>query len=148
VDLDRLFDRRIPLAGDRKYGEDPAVRAGIGWVRGQRCVFVAAEVGPSTPAAYAKAARMLALAATTGAPCVLVGAMPTAHLARASDGRDAGALDEYVRALATSNVHAVALLDTDAHVDITDAFDHVVVASEHDAGEVAAAVALALAVDS
>lgn len=147
--LDRLFDKRVTLAGDREYGEDPGVEAGIAWVAGLRCVYVAAEHSLASPEAYAKAARMLRLAEKTGAPCVNIGAAATSHLSNPDDGRAAGALDGYVRTLATADARSIAVLDATPSVDISDDFDRVVVAplgagapQEEDAARVGLTVAL------
>jgi hypothetical protein len=132
VELDLLFDRYMIFAGDRLHGEDVALTAGVAWVDGVRCVFVAADERLSSAAAYGKATRMVGLADRTGAPCVCVGSTATSHLDRVTDARSAGALDTYVRTLVTSDALRVAVLEGGAPTHLADDFDAIVSPSTGD----------------
>src|SRR6202049_1807045 len=69
-----LIEDFVPLAGDRKYGEDAAVVGGFGRFRGERVCVIGHEKGSATdsrlkhnfgmarPAGYRKAARLMGLA--------------------------------------------------------------------------------------
>jgi acetyl-CoA carboxylase carboxyl transferase subunit alpha len=64
----------VPLAGDRKYGEDPAIIAGFGRFRGEAVCMIGHEKGSDTesrlkhnfgmarPEGYRKAARLMGMA--------------------------------------------------------------------------------------
>jgi len=66
-----LFDGFIPLAGDRRFGEDRAVTAGIAWFEGIPCTVIGLEKGVDTkdkilrnfgsahPEGYRKALRLM-----------------------------------------------------------------------------------------
>ncbi|MDO9489625.1 MAG: acetyl-CoA carboxylase carboxyltransferase subunit alpha [Sphingomonadaceae bacterium] len=70
----RLIEGFTPLAGDRKFGEDAAIQAGLGRFRGQSVMVIGHEKGSDTasrikhnfgmgkPEGYRKAARLMALA--------------------------------------------------------------------------------------
>jgi len=126
VELDALFDKHMPLAGDREYGDDEDLVVGVAWVSDRRCVFIAAQESPATPAAYGKAARMVRLAQQTAAPCVLVGAAVALHLEPPEDPRSAAAFDAYLTALASAGGRRVAVTDATPAEGLADAFDAVV----------------------
>jgi acetyl-CoA carboxylase carboxyl transferase subunit alpha len=75
-----LVSEFVPLAGDRLFGEDPAVVGGIGRFRGRSVVVIGSEKGADTesrvrrnfgmarPEGYRKASRLLRLADRFGLP--------------------------------------------------------------------------------
>ena len=80
--VDRLIDDFTPLAGDRKFGEDPAIQGGLGIFRGRSVLVMGHEKGADTtsrlkhnfgmgkPEGYRKAARLMALADRFGLPII------------------------------------------------------------------------------
>ena len=78
----RLIDDFTPLAGDRKFGEDPAIQGGLGMFRGRSVLVMGHEKGADTtsrlkhnfgmgkPEGYRKAARLMELADRFGVPIV------------------------------------------------------------------------------
>jgi len=72
--VDGLIDGFTPLAGDRAYGEDKAIRGGLGRFRGRPVMVIGHEKGSGTegrvnhnfgmaqPEGYRKAARLMKLA--------------------------------------------------------------------------------------
>jgi acetyl-CoA carboxylase carboxyl transferase subunit alpha len=89
---DRIFDEFTPLAGDRSFGEDQAVVAGLARFRGRPVAFIGQEKGNDTqsrlrhnfgsamPEGYRKAARIFGLAERFNLPvlsfCDTSGAYP------------------------------------------------------------------------
>jgi acetyl-CoA carboxylase carboxyl transferase subunit alpha len=75
-----LIDEYTPLAGDRKFGEDAAIMAGLGMFRGRRVAVLGHEKGSDTesrlthnfgmarPEGYRKAVRLMELANRFGLP--------------------------------------------------------------------------------
>src|SRR5579863_2426594 len=88
----RIFDEFTPLAGDRSFGEDQAVVAGLARFRGKPIAFIGQEKGNDTqsrikhnfgsamPEGYRKAVRIFELADKFGLPvlsfCDTSGAYP------------------------------------------------------------------------
>jgi len=88
----RIFEEFTPLAGDRNYGEDQAVVAGLARFRGRAVAFIGQEKGNDTqsrvkhnfgmamPEGYRKAVRIFELADQFGLPvlsfCDTSGAYP------------------------------------------------------------------------
>jgi len=80
--VDRLVEEFTPLAGDRKFAEDAAVVAGLGYFEGRRIAVVGHERGNDTesrikhnfgmarPEGYRKAVRIMELADRFGLPVV------------------------------------------------------------------------------
>jgi len=80
--LSRLFTDFEPLAGDRKFGEDQAILAGLGRFKGDPVAILAQEKGDDTqgrlkhnfgmarPEGYRKAVRVMELANRFGMPVV------------------------------------------------------------------------------
>ena len=78
----KLIDEFTPLAGDRKYGEDAAIVAGLGLFRGRRVAVIGHEKGSDTesrlehnfgmarPEGYRKAVRVMELADRFAMPVV------------------------------------------------------------------------------
>ncbi len=78
--ISRLLTDFEPLAGDRKFGEDPAIVAGLGRFRGDPVAVLAQEKGEDTqsrlkhnfgmarPEGYRKAVRVMELADRFGLP--------------------------------------------------------------------------------
>ena len=87
----RLVDDFVPLAGDRLYGEDRALLAGLGSFRGRAAVVMGHEKGSDTedrlahnfgmarPEGYRKAARLMRLADRFGLPVVSLIDTPGAY---------------------------------------------------------------------
>ena len=77
-----LIEDFIPLAGDRKFGEDEAIVGGLGTLDGRRVVLIGHEKGDDTasrlkhnfgmakPEGYRKAIRLMRLADQFGIPVV------------------------------------------------------------------------------
>jgi acetyl-CoA carboxylase carboxyl transferase subunit alpha len=77
-----LIEDFTPLAGDRKFGEDSAIIAGLGHFRGRRVALIGQEKGSDTesrikhnfgmamPEGYRKAVRVMKLADQFGLPVV------------------------------------------------------------------------------
>jgi acetyl-CoA carboxylase carboxyl transferase subunit alpha len=75
-----LIDEFTPLAGDRKFGDDGAIIAGLGYFRGRRVAVIGQEKGSDTesrlvhnfgsarPEGYRKAVRVMELADQFGLP--------------------------------------------------------------------------------
>jgi acetyl-CoA carboxylase carboxyl transferase subunit alpha len=76
----KLLEEFTPLSGDRKFGEDAAIIAGLGRFRGRSVALIGQEKGSDTdtrlkhnfgmarPEGYRKAARIMALADRFGLP--------------------------------------------------------------------------------
>ena len=77
-----LTDDFLPLAGDRAFGDDPAILGGLARIDGQRVLLMGHEKGDDTasrlrhnfgmakPEGYRKAIRLMQLADTFGLPVV------------------------------------------------------------------------------
>ena len=80
--LKHLIDDFTPLAGDRSFGEDHAIVAGLGFFRGRRVALLGTEKGSDTesrlkhnfgmarPEGYRKAVRVMELSDNFGLPVV------------------------------------------------------------------------------
>ncbi|MGN7294860.1 acetyl-CoA carboxylase carboxyltransferase subunit alpha [Rhizobium sp. SAFR-030] len=78
----RLFTEFTPLAGDRTFGEDAAIQAGLGRFRGQPVAIIGQEKGNDTksrikhnfgsprPEGYRKAIRVMEMADRFGLPVI------------------------------------------------------------------------------
>ncbi|MCO5733646.1 acetyl-CoA carboxylase carboxyltransferase subunit alpha [Rhizobium sp. SSA_523] len=78
----RLFTEFTPLAGDRSFGEDAAIQAGLGRFRGQPVAIIGQEKGHDTksrikhnfgsprPEGYRKAIRVMEMADRFGLPVI------------------------------------------------------------------------------
>ncbi|MEO1089302.1 MAG: acetyl-CoA carboxylase carboxyltransferase subunit alpha [Pseudomonadota bacterium] len=89
--VERLIDDWTPLAGDRTFGDDPAIIGGLGRFRGQALVVIGQEKGADTderlrhnfgmarPEGYRKAVRLMRLADRFGLPIVTFVDTPGAH---------------------------------------------------------------------
>ena len=77
-----IADDFIPLAGDRAFGDDPAIIGGLGRIEGRRVMIIGHEKGDDTasrlkhnfgmakPEGYRKAVRLMQLADRFGIPIV------------------------------------------------------------------------------
>ncbi|MEQ9490117.1 MAG: acetyl-CoA carboxylase carboxyltransferase subunit alpha [Alphaproteobacteria bacterium] len=86
-----LIDDFTPLAGDRRYGEDSAVLAGLGRFRGKSCIVMGHEKGGTTqsriahnfgmarPEGYRKAQRLMDLADRFNLPIITLVDTPGAY---------------------------------------------------------------------
>ena len=89
--IDRLVTHWQPLAGDRLYGEDPAIISGMGRIGGRVVVVMGHERGHDTqsrlhrnfgmalPEGYRKAQRLMRLADRFGLPVVTLVDTPGAY---------------------------------------------------------------------
>ncbi len=80
--IDRMVDGFVELHGDRRYGDDPAIIGGIGWMNGQAVTVIAMERGDSiedrmrrhfgcpSPEGYRKALRLMKLSEKFGRPII------------------------------------------------------------------------------
>jgi acetyl-CoA carboxylase carboxyl transferase subunit alpha len=80
--VNRLITEFVPLAGDRLFGDDKAIVAGLGWFRGSAVAVVGQEKGNDTasrlkhnfgmglPEGYRKVQRLLDLANRFGLPVI------------------------------------------------------------------------------
>ena len=78
--VNQLIEEFTPLAGDRKYSDDVAIVAGLGYFEGRRIAIVGHEKGNDTesrlkhnfgmarPEGYRKAVRVMELADRFGLP--------------------------------------------------------------------------------
>lgn len=86
-----LVEDFTPLAGDRRYGEDSAVLAGLGRFRGRSCIVMGHEKGSTTqsriahnfgmarPEGYRKAQRLMDLADRFSLPIITLIDTPGAY---------------------------------------------------------------------
>tara|TARA_A100001037_G_scaffold303478_1_gene337587 strand:- start:671 stop:1627 length:957 start_codon:yes stop_codon:yes gene_type:complete len=89
--VSRLIEGFTPLAGDRAYGDDRAIRGGLGRFRGRPVMVIGHEKGSGTegrvhhnfgmaqPEGYRKAARLMQLADRFGIPVITFVDTPGAH---------------------------------------------------------------------
>lgn len=89
--VNALIEDFTPLAGDRRFGEDAAVLAGIGRFRGRSCVVMGHEKGGTTqsriahnfgmarPEGYRKAQRLMDLADRFNLPIITLIDTPGAY---------------------------------------------------------------------
>ena len=82
--VDQLVEEFTPLAGDRKFSEDAAIVAGLGYFGGRRIALIGHEKGGDTesrlkhnfgmarPEGYRKAVRVMELADRFGLPVVVL----------------------------------------------------------------------------
>ncbi len=80
--ISQLIEEFTPLAGDRTFGEDPAIVGGLGRFRGQSVVILGTEKGNDTesrvkhnfgmarPEGYRKAQRLMKMADRFGLPII------------------------------------------------------------------------------
>lgn len=102
--IHRIFPQFVELHGDRTYGDDPAVVAGLGELGGRGVVIVGLERGhgddrrrggQALPEGYRKALRMIRLARSLDCPLVTFIDTPGAFLGIESEERGlAAALSE------------------------------------------------------
>lgn len=94
-----IFDEFIELHGDRRYGEDPAVITGLGFLDGKPVAVIGQEkgltamdrrrhnFGMSSPEGYRKTMRIMQLAARMKRPIITFIDTPGADCLEASEGR-------------------------------------------------------------
>ena len=94
-----LFDGFIPFAGDRRYGEDPAVIGGIAWFEKIPCTVIGLEKGTDTkdkilrnfgsahPEGYRKALRLMMMAERFRIPVITLIDTPGAYPGIGSEER-------------------------------------------------------------
>jgi acetyl-CoA carboxylase carboxyl transferase subunit alpha len=86
-----LIEDYTPLAGDRLFGEDPAIQGGLGRFRGRSVMVIGHEKGATTeervrrnfgmakPEGYRKAVRLMGLAERFALPVITLVDTPGAH---------------------------------------------------------------------
>ena len=107
-----LIEDFTPLAGDRLFGDDPAIIAGLGRLSGQSCVIMGHEKGADTeqrvrhnfgmarPEGYRKAQRLMRLAERFNLPIVAFVDTPGAYPGIDAEAR--GQAEAIARALEVS----------------------------------------------
>ncbi|MFC8918662.1 carboxyl transferase domain-containing protein [Streptomyces sp. NPDC057116] len=110
--LDRYFERRLPLTGDRCGGTDPGLLCGVGLRPGGGAVAYVAQCGTATrPAGYRTAARVIRLADRFGIPVLtLVDTPGAANDAEAERAGAGAAIAEAFTAVAGARVPVTTLL--------------------------------------
>ncbi len=89
--LERYFDARLPISGDRSGGADPGMLCGIGR-RGGRAIAYAAQTGTANPpAGYRTASRLVRLADRLGLPLLTLVDTPGAANDAAAERAGVGA---------------------------------------------------------
>jgi acetyl-CoA carboxylase carboxyl transferase subunit alpha len=119
----RLFEDFIELHGDRVYGDDPAVVAGLARFEGRSVVVIGHQKGRDTreklarhfgmphPEGYRKALRMMELADKFGKPVVAFIDTPGAYPGLAAEERgQAEAIARNLRAMASLRTPIVAVV--------------------------------------
>lgn len=109
--LDRYFDARLALSGDRAGGHDPGMLCGIGR-RGGRAIAYAAQAGvANTPAGYRTATRLVRLADRLGLPVLTLVDTPGAANDAAAERAAVGpAINETFAAVAAARVPITTLV--------------------------------------
>jgi acetyl-CoA carboxylase carboxyl transferase subunit beta len=116
----RISPQFVELHGDRVYGDDPAVVAGLGEIGGRGVVFVGLERGHGDPArrggqalpeGYRKALRMMRLAGRLRCPLVTFIDTPGAFLGIESEERGlAAALSECLAEMSVVRVPVISVI--------------------------------------
>ena len=109
--VEALVSDFVPLSGDRAFGDDPAIVAGLGRLRGYSALVLGHEKGADTesrvahnfgmarPEGYRKAARAMALADRFGLPAVALVDTPGAYPGIGAEER--GQAEAIARAIKT-----------------------------------------------
>ena len=118
--IQRISPQFIELHGDRMYGDDPAVVAGLGEIAGRGVVLVGLERGHGDPArrggqalpeGYRKALRMMRLAERLRSPLVTFVDTPGAFLGIEAEERGlAAALSECLAEMSALPVPVISLI--------------------------------------
>ena len=121
--LEVLVDDFYELAGDRLYGDDPAVRGGFAKISGHNVVLVGQDKGADVksrvkgnfgmahPEGYRKVKRLYGLAARFGLPVVTLVDTPGAFAGRGAEERgQAWAISDDLMALARSPVPVISVI--------------------------------------
>ncbi|MEA2249486.1 MAG: acyl-CoA carboxylase subunit beta, partial [Solirubrobacteraceae bacterium] len=109
--LDRHFEARLELSGDRAGGRDPGMLCGIGLRYGRAVAYVAQAGVANTPAGYRTAARVVRLADRLGLPVVtLVDTPGAANDAAAERGAVGAAICDVFAAIAGARVPITTLV--------------------------------------
>ena len=110
--VDIIFDNFIKLAGDKKYGEDEAILAGIGKIKNQSFVIIGNEkgntmetrikhnFGMSKPEGYRKAQRLMNLAEKFNLPIITF--IDTAGAFPGKDAEERGQSESIASSISTS----------------------------------------------
>ena len=110
--ISTIFDNFIKLAGDKKYGEDEAIIAGIGKIKNKSFVIIGNEkgntmetrikhnFGMSKPEGYRKAQRLMHLAEKFNLPIITF--IDTAGAFPGKDAEERGQSESIASSIATS----------------------------------------------
>ncbi len=110
--ISNIFDNFIKLAGDKKYGEDEAIIAGIGKIKNKSFVIIGNEKGStmetrikhnfgmSKPEGYRKAQRLMYLAEKFNLPIITF--IDTAGAFPGKDAEERGQSESIASSIATS----------------------------------------------
>ena len=110
--ISTIFDNFIKLAGDKKYGEDEAIIAGIGKIKNKSFVIIGNEkgntmetrikhnFGMSKPEGYRKAQRLMYLAEKFNLPIITF--IDTAGAFPGKDAEERGQSESIASSIATS----------------------------------------------
>lgn len=121
--LEALFEDFYELAGDRLYGDDPAVRGGFAKISGHNVVLVGHDKGADVksrvkgnfgmahPEGYRKVKRLYEQAARFGLPIVTLVDTPGAFAGKGAEERgQAWAISDDLMALARSPVPVISVI--------------------------------------
>ncbi|MCX2726041.1 acetyl-CoA carboxylase carboxyl transferase subunit alpha [Thermomicrobium sp. 4228-Ro] len=116
----RISPQFVELHGDRLYGDDPAIVAGLGEIAGQGVVIIGHERGHGDPSrrngqalpeGYRKAMRLMELAARLRLPVVTLIDTPGVYLGEGAEERGiASALSQCLAMMSVLPVPTVALI--------------------------------------
>ncbi|MDW8058914.1 MAG: acetyl-CoA carboxylase, carboxyltransferase subunit beta [Thermomicrobium sp.] len=116
----RISPQFVELHGDRLYGDDPAIVAGIGEIAGQGVVIIGHERGhgdprrrngQALPEGYRKAMRLMELAARLRLPVVTLIDTPGVYLGEGAEERGiAAALSQCLATMSVLPVPTVAVI--------------------------------------
>ena len=110
--INTIFDNFIKLAGDKKYGEDEAILAGIGKIKNKSFVVIGNEkgntmetrikhnFGMSKPEGYRKAQRLMRLAEKFNLPIIMF--IDTAGAFPGKDAEERGQSESIASSISTS----------------------------------------------
>ncbi|MGB3634128.1 MAG: acetyl-CoA carboxylase carboxyltransferase subunit alpha [Rubrobacteraceae bacterium] len=121
--LEALVEDFYELAGDRMYGDDPAIRGGFARISGHNTVLIGQDKGADVksrvkgnfgmahPEGYRKVKRFYTLAARFGLPIVTLVDTPGAFAGRGAEERgQAWAISDDLMALARSPVPVISVI--------------------------------------
>jgi acetyl-CoA carboxylase carboxyl transferase subunit beta len=109
--LERYFDVRIPISGDRAGGTDPGMHCGIGRRDGRTIAYAAQGGNATTPAGFRTAARLIRLADRLDLPLLTLVDTPGAANDAAAERAGVGAaINDLLAAIAGARVPITTLV--------------------------------------